>query len=121
MRQIVDLNLEEIQNRLTEQKIKLSVSDAARNWLAEKGYDPAFGARPLRRALQKHLESPLSLDILGGKFVSGDTVIVEVDDETDDKGEQKLKFSVEKKKSSKSHKKREQVESVSEEWLETPT
>ncbi len=121
MRQIVDLNLVEIQNRLAEQKIKLTVSDAARNWLAEKGYDPAFGARPLRRALQKHLESPLSLDILGGKFVSGDTVLVDIDNETDDKGEQKLKFSVEKKKPSKSHKKREQVESVSEEWLETPT
>ncbi len=53
----------------------------ASKWLAEQGYDPAFGARPLKRALQKFVESPLSIKILEGEFVSGDIVEVGVDDE----------------------------------------
>jgi ATP-dependent Clp protease ATP-binding subunit ClpA len=49
----------------------------ARKWLARTGYDPAFGARPLRRALQKYVESPLSMELLGGKIPKGSSVIVE--------------------------------------------
>jgi len=56
------------------------LTDAARKWLATEGYDPAFGARPLRRAIQKHVESPLSVELLSGKFKDGATVQVDVDE-----------------------------------------
>ncbi|MES0360813.1 MAG: AAA family ATPase [Anaerolineales bacterium] len=83
MQQIVDLQMEEIQERLCEHDLTVDLTPAAREWLANEGFDPAFGARPLRRALQKHVESPLSISLLSGEFKSGDTVIVEVDEETE--------------------------------------
>ncbi len=83
MRQIVDLQMKEIRERLEQHGIQVELSDAARDWLAEKGYDPSFGARPLKRALQKYLESPLSIQLLGGEFSAGDTVFAEVDEEAD--------------------------------------
>jgi len=83
MQQIVDLQMEEIQERLCEHDLTVELTPAAREWLANEGYDPAFGARPLRRALQKHVESPLSVSLLSGEFKSGDTVIVDVDEETE--------------------------------------
>ena len=83
MEQIVDLQMEEIQERLCEHDLTVDMTPAAREWLANEGFDPAFGARPLRRALQKHVESPLSISLLSGEFKSGDTVIVEVDEETE--------------------------------------
>jgi ATP-dependent Clp protease ATP-binding subunit ClpC len=61
----------------------VELTPAARDWLAREGFDPAFGARPLRRALQKHVESPLSVSLLSGEFSAGDTVIVDVDPEAD--------------------------------------
>ncbi len=76
--QIVDLQLKEIRERLSEYGLKIELTDAARKWLAKEGYDKAFGARPLRRALQKHVESPLSVQLLRGDFAGGDTVIVDV-------------------------------------------
>jgi ATP-dependent Clp protease ATP-binding subunit ClpC len=83
MQQIVDLQMEEIQERLCEHDLAVELTPAAREWLANEGYDPAFGARPLRRALQKHVESPLSVSLLSGEFKSGDKVIVDVDEETE--------------------------------------
>jgi ATP-dependent Clp protease ATP-binding subunit ClpC len=83
MQQIVDLQMEEIQERLCEHDLSVELTETAREWLANEGYDPAFGARPLRRALQKHVESPLSISLLSGEFKAGDTVIVDVDEETD--------------------------------------
>ncbi len=80
MRQIVVLQMKEIQTRLQENGLKVELTPAAQEWLAQAGYDQAFGARPLRRALQKHVESPLSLRLLSGEFVSGDTVQVDVND-----------------------------------------
>jgi ATP-dependent Clp protease ATP-binding subunit ClpC len=80
MEQIVDLQLKEIQDRLTEHNITVQLTPAARSWLAKEGYDPAFGARPLRRALQKHIESPLSMKLLGGEFSGGAAVLVDVDE-----------------------------------------
>ncbi len=77
MEQIVNLQMKQIQERLAEHGLVVELSDAARKWLADAGYDPAFGARPLRRALQKYVESPLSVKILQGEFVDGDTVIVD--------------------------------------------
>jgi len=75
---IVDLQLREIRERLQEQGLSIELREGARAWLARQGYDPAFGARPLRRALQKYVEGPLSVQLLQGKFKAGDCVIVDV-------------------------------------------
>jgi ATP-dependent Clp protease ATP-binding subunit ClpC len=80
MAQIVDLQLQEVRDRLGEYRISIELTEAARKWLAKEGYDPAFGARPLRRAIQKHVESPLSVDLLAGKYKDGATVLVDVDE-----------------------------------------
>jgi ATP-dependent Clp protease ATP-binding subunit ClpC len=74
---IVDLQMKEIQSRLSEHGLTVQLTDAARKWLAKEGYDPQFGARPLRRALQKYVESPLSVQMLKGDFRSGDVVTVD--------------------------------------------
>ena len=87
---IVDLQMEEVRERLSEHSIRVRLTPAARDWLAEIGYDPDFGARPLRRALQKHVESPLSVKILSGEFKSGNLVVVDV---VEKDGEQILEFS----------------------------
>jgi ATP-dependent Clp protease ATP-binding subunit ClpC len=81
MEEIVILQMKEVQDRLNDYNITVELSDAARKWLAKEGYDPAFGARPLRRAIQKYVESPLSLELLGGKYKDGATVHVDVDEE----------------------------------------
>jgi ATP-dependent Clp protease ATP-binding subunit ClpC len=83
MSEIVDLQMKEVAERLGESGLKVELTAEARKWLAEKGFDPAFGARPLRRALQKYVESPLSISLLAGEFVSGQTIIVEVDQQSD--------------------------------------
>lgn len=81
MMEIVDLQMEEIRSRLEDHDLKVELSPAAREWLANEGYDANFGARPLKRALQKYVESPLSISILAGEFTHGDTVLVELDEE----------------------------------------
>jgi ATP-dependent Clp protease ATP-binding subunit ClpC len=82
MEKIVDLQMDEVQIRLAEHGLTVEVSEAARSWLANEGYDPDFGARPLKRALQKYVESPLSVKILQGEYQEGDSVLVDyVDDE----------------------------------------
>jgi len=80
MEEIVVLQMKEVQDRLNDHNISVELSDAARKWLAKAGYDPAFGARPLRRAIQKNVESPLSVELLGGKFKDGAVVNVDVDE-----------------------------------------
>jgi ATP-dependent Clp protease ATP-binding subunit ClpC len=82
MREIVDLQMDEVQERLSEHGLTVELTPAARNWLADVGYDPDFGARPLRRALQKHVESPLSVSLLSGEFKSGDIIQVDVAEES---------------------------------------
>jgi ATP-dependent Clp protease ATP-binding subunit ClpC len=77
MELIVDLQMAKVSERLAEHGLNVELSPAARSWLAEEGYDPAFGARPLQRALQKYIESPLSVKILRGEFQEGDTVVVD--------------------------------------------
>ena len=79
---IVEIQLEDLRKRLAERKITLSLADGARELLAERGYDPAFGARPLKRTIQRMLENPLAVDVLGGRFVEGDHVVIEPDGET---------------------------------------
>ena len=78
MEEIVVLQMKEVQDRLNEHNITVQLSDAARAWLAKEGYDSAFGARPLRRAIQKYVESPLSVELLSGKFKDGAVVMVDV-------------------------------------------
>jgi ATP-dependent Clp protease ATP-binding subunit ClpC len=85
--QIVDLQMEEIRERLGERGITIDLTDTARRWLAREGYDPAFGARPLRRTLQRYVESPLSKRVLRGEFQAGDHVVAGLGAETgDEKG-----------------------------------
>jgi ATP-dependent Clp protease ATP-binding subunit ClpC len=80
--QIVDLQMQEIIERLAEiSNIQIELTLAAKSWLGEQGFDPAFGARPLRRTLQKKVESPLSVDVLRGKFKPGDTIIIDFNEE----------------------------------------
>jgi ATP-dependent Clp protease ATP-binding subunit ClpC len=80
MVEIVALQMHDIQSRLSDHGLSVELTDVATEWLSNEGYDPAFGARPLKRALQKHVESPLSISLLSGEFVSGDTVLVDVAD-----------------------------------------
>ena len=81
IRKIVDLMLVSVSTQLAEKEIKLEVTEAAKDFLGEKGYDEAFGARPLRRVIQDMVEDKLSEDLLRGKFRSGDTVIVDLEGE----------------------------------------
>jgi ATP-dependent Clp protease ATP-binding subunit ClpC len=81
MEQIVDLQMDEVQSRLNEYNITVTLSPEARTWLAKQGYDPAFGARPLRRAIQKFVESPFSMELLAGKFADGGDVKIGVVDD----------------------------------------
>ena len=75
---IVDIQLKHLYQRLADRKIKLEVTEKAKELLANEGYDPSFGARPLKRAIQRLLQDPLSMRILEGEFKDGDTVKAEV-------------------------------------------
>jgi ATP-dependent Clp protease ATP-binding subunit ClpB len=80
MRRIVDIQLKGLQKLLDERKITLKVDDQAKIWLANTGYDPIYGARPLKRVIQKHLQNPLATMLLSGSIKDGDTVTVTVRD-----------------------------------------
>ena len=77
---IVDLMAEDVLGRLKDRGISFELTQAAREWLSREGFDPAFGARPLRRSIQRHLETPLSREILSGGFVEGDNILVDAGD-----------------------------------------
>jgi ATP-dependent Clp protease ATP-binding subunit ClpC len=83
MGNIVELQMNEVEERMKERGLQVELTPSARDWLAKEGFDPAFGARPLKRALQKHVESPLSVSLLSGQFSEGDTIIVDVDETTE--------------------------------------
>jgi ATP-dependent Clp protease ATP-binding subunit ClpB len=76
--QIVKLQIEELQDRIKERKIAIEVSMEAQKLLAEKGYDPAYGARPLKRIVQKYIQNPMALEILEGRYKEGDIIHVDV-------------------------------------------
>jgi ATP-dependent Clp protease ATP-binding subunit ClpB len=82
LHRIVDIQLADLGKRLLERKLKLELSVAAREKLAEQGYDPVFGARPLKRTIQRMIENPLALELLAGRFSEGDTVRVDSDGES---------------------------------------
>ena len=77
---MVDLQLRELAARMDESSLAIHLTESARNWLARQGYDPQFGARPLRRAIQRHIENPLSIHLLKGDFRAGDLVVIDASD-----------------------------------------
>ena len=81
LRRIVDLQVDRLRSRLEQRKLDLSLSEEAADWLASVGYDPMFGARPLKRAIQRELETPIAKAILSGRVLEGDTVRVDMQDE----------------------------------------
>ncbi len=81
MKAIVEIQLGRLQKLLSDRKITLDADDAAKEWLAEKGYDPAFGARPLKRVIQRWVQDPLAEMILAGKVKDGDVVKITADDQ----------------------------------------
>jgi ATP-dependent Clp protease ATP-binding subunit ClpC len=76
LKQIIDLLIAEVQKRLDERDIKLDLDEPAKEFLLREGFEPAYGARPLRRAIQRYVENPLSNQILSGRFKNGDSVSV---------------------------------------------
>jgi ATP-dependent Clp protease ATP-binding subunit ClpA len=78
LRRIVDLHAESLRGMLREREIDLRLTEAARDALAEEGYDPHFGARPLKRTLQRRVQNPLAMKLLNGEFKPGQTIEVDV-------------------------------------------
>ncbi|MBC8318416.1 MAG: ATP-dependent chaperone ClpB [Desulfobulbaceae bacterium] len=76
---IVDIQFKHLEARLADQKFEVELTDAARDFIITAGYDPAFGARPLKRAIQRHIQNGLAMEILDGTFVPGDRIRVDVD------------------------------------------
>ena len=83
MEKIVEIQLTDLRARLLERSIILEVSDAAKAWLGAKGYEPHYGARPLRRQIQLHIQNPLAEDLIAGKYSDGDTIFVDISDIND--------------------------------------
>jgi ATP-dependent Clp protease ATP-binding subunit ClpC len=76
--QIVDLMLRRIQEQLEEKNLSLYLEEEAREFLLREGYDPTYGARPLRRAIERYIEDPLAEEVLRGKFAEGGTIVVKL-------------------------------------------
>jgi len=81
LEQVVELQVAGLRKRLVERRISLDLTDVAKKLLVERGYDPAFGARPLKRTIQREVENPLALKVLAGELGEGDTVVVDVVDD----------------------------------------
>jgi len=79
LRKIVDIQLDYLTERLNSRNIQVEFTDAARDQIMDEGYDPAFGARPLKRTIQQQLENPLAAELLEGKFTDGDTIKIDAD------------------------------------------
>jgi ATP-dependent Clp protease ATP-binding subunit ClpB len=77
IKQIVEIQLRRLQRRLAERKLGLNVTDQAKEFLAKEGYDPVFGARPLKRAIRRLLQDPLARRLLEREFAEGDTITVD--------------------------------------------
>ncbi len=79
LKRIVDIQLQQVSKRMAERKIEIELSDAAKEFLVRDGYDPTYGARPLKRTIQRQILDPLALQVLEGRFREGDTVVVDLD------------------------------------------
>ena len=78
IRQIVSLQLNDLKSRLAEQEVALEIQGPALDWLAEKGFDPVYGARPVKRAIQRELETPIARQLIAGNYPPGSTICVGV-------------------------------------------
>jgi ATP-dependent Clp protease ATP-binding subunit ClpA len=76
--------VKDLEKRMGERKVGLELTDKAKDWLSEKGYDPVYGARPLRRIIERYMENPLSSKLLRAELKEGDTVKVDKDKEKDE-------------------------------------
>ena len=76
---IVDIQLQHLRERMADREMTLAVTDAAKELIGEQGWDPAFGARPLKRTIQQRIENPLASKILAGEFGAGDSVVVDAE------------------------------------------
>jgi ATP-dependent Clp protease ATP-binding subunit ClpB len=83
LKRIVDIQLRHLASRLAEKRLTLDVTEAAKAALAREGFDPAFGARPLKRVIQKEIGDRLALALLEGRYAEGDTVVVDIDERGD--------------------------------------
>ncbi|MDD5509931.1 MAG: AAA family ATPase [Dehalococcoidales bacterium] len=81
LKDIVELLIKDLQQRLTERRLTIDLTKAAKSWLVNKGYDPTYGARPLRRAIERYVENPLSSKLLEGEFSEGDKIVVGLSDD----------------------------------------
>jgi ATP-dependent Clp protease ATP-binding subunit ClpC len=88
LNQIIDFELAKLKRRLTEKGMEMEIDQKAKDFLIDKGYNPDFGARPLRRALSQYVEDPLAENLLTGEFTAGDTIVV-----TRDEGKEHLSFT----------------------------
>jgi len=79
--QIIELLLQQIRNRLQDRKISVDLSDTARHFIAKEAYDPVYGARPLRRYLQQHVETPLAKEIIAGRLMDGQQVTIDLEND----------------------------------------
>ncbi len=79
IRQIVEIMARDLVKRIAERKLGLQITDPAKSWLAKAGFDPLYGARPLRRAIERYVENPLSSKILAGEFKEGDVIVVDLE------------------------------------------
>ena len=77
---IIDLMMDELNGRLTEQEISLKLTEAGKNFVIEGGYEPMYGARPLKRFLQKNVETLAAREILSGEVQGGDTIVIDAQD-----------------------------------------
>jgi ATP-dependent Clp protease ATP-binding subunit ClpB len=76
---IVEIQTRKLERRLQERRIQLKLTEKAKEWLAQEGFDPAYGARPLKRVIQKEIQDRLAMSLLEGKFKEGDTITADVD------------------------------------------
>ncbi|MHA1328872.1 MAG: hypothetical protein ACTSRH_16365 [Promethearchaeota archaeon] len=79
IKSIVDIQINYLNKTLSNRKIKVELTNKAKEFLAEKGFDPDYGARPLKRAIQTYIQNPLSLKLLEGEFVEGDLIKINLD------------------------------------------
>ena len=76
---IVEIQVKKLEQRLLERRIQLKMTEKAKEWLAKEGFDPAYGARPLKRVIQKEIQDKLAMNILEGKFKEGSTITADMD------------------------------------------
>jgi len=103
--QIIDIELQKLFHRVTALGYHIKLTEAAKNFIAEQGYDEKFGARPLKRSIQKHLEDPIAEEIISANLKQGDTLVVDID------GDSKIVMSVEHAKPLKEGKSKDKGES----------